>query len=241
MSDRVTIDVIDRPAGGLRHAVRHVKAIRSSRPPGLRALLWLRTAGFAPRPVPAPTPRRLAVLAAWDDHEEVEGHSSDALARLATGAHEHWHVAAEVVRASFSTAWNGWMPDTTGARPLDPAEPALIVISGDLRARYLPAFLADGARAVAHAFEQPGYRGGLVISSSPLNTTSCSCWRSYQEARDYAFNPGGHLDAVRRDRSRRQHKTDYFLRLRPLAERGTLAGRKPFASLLLHMSASSSD
>jgi len=60
----------------------------------------------------------------------------------------------------------------------------------------VPAFARGGAGAVAHAFAHPGYLGGLFINSAPLNTTSCSCWRSYRDARDYAFTAGGHADAI---------------------------------------------
>jgi hypothetical protein len=96
----------------------------------------------------------------------------------------------------------------------------------------VPAFAKDAAGAVAHAFAQPGYLGGLAINSSPLNTTSCSCWRTYEEARNYAIKPGGHRDAVLRDRARGHHRTEYFLRLRPLVERGSLAGATPFGPVL---------
>jgi hypothetical protein len=111
-------------------------------------------------------------------------------------------------------------------------EPALILISGELRARYVASFARDAAGAVAHAFEHPGYLGGLAITSSPLNTTSCSCWRTYADARDYAYGPGGHRHAMQRDRARGHHRTEYFLRLRPLAERGSLDGAAPLASAL---------
>jgi hypothetical protein len=228
----VTLDVIDRPGLGLRRSLRHLKGLHTSNPPGLRALLALGTAKFASRPLPSPTPRRIAVLAAWEDDDRVDDRWSDAIGDLAAGAREHWHVEAEAIRARFSQPWKGWMPVDDGARPLEPSEPALVLISGDLRARYLPAFLGDGARAVAHAFAHPGYLAGLAINSSPLNTTSCSCWRTYEEARAYAFKPGGHVDAVRRGRARGHHKTDYFLRLRPLLERGTLADVTPFAAVL---------
>ncbi len=232
MPDRVTLDVIDRPAGGVLRSLRQIRAIRSATPPTLRALLALGTANFAPRVRPAPTPRRIAVLAAWDGGDEVDANWVDLLGDLCSGAREHWHVEGEVVRAAFTDSWKGWLPQVDEARPLDAGEPALILISGELRARYLPAFARDGARAVGHAFAQPGYLGGLFINSSPLNTTSCSCWRTYREARDYAFKPGAHLDAVRRDRARGHHRTDYFLRVRPLVERGSLDGTMPLASVL---------
>lgn len=218
MTERVTLDVVDRPAGGVLRTMSRIRALRRDRPPGLRTVFALGTAHFVPRPLPSPTPRRIAVLAAWDD----EPHE------LLAGGREHWHVEAEVVRAAFSGDWKGWIPDTADARPLNADEPALILISGELHARYLPAFAHDAAGAVAHAFASPGYLGGLAITSSPLNTTSCSCWRTYEDARAYAYRPGGHLDAMRRDRERGHHRTEYFLRLRPLLERGSLAGAAPF-------------
>jgi hypothetical protein len=232
MSDHVTLDVIDRPAGGVLRSLKQIRGIRNSRPTGMRALLALGTADFVARVRPAPTPRRIAVLVAWDGGGDCESRWSAVLGELCTGAREHWHVEAELVRAAFSETWKGWAPDVTDARPLDPGEPALILISGELRARFAPAFARDAARAVAHAFRQPGYLGGLGITSSPLNTTSCSCWRTYQDARDYAFKPGGHVDSMQRDRARGHHKTEYFMRLRPLAERGSLAGTTPLTPVL---------
>ena len=234
MPDRVTLDVIDRPAAGVLRSLREIRGIRRAKPPGMRALLTLGTADFVARMRPAPTPRRIAVLAAWDGGGDVETRWAEALGQLCTGAREHWHVEAELVRAALSDAWKDWVPDVTDARPLDPGEPALILISGELRARFGAAFAQDAARAVAHAFGQPGYLGGLGINSSPLNTTSCSCWRTYQDARDYAFKPGGHLEAMQRDRARGHHKTEYFLRLRPLTERGSLGGTTPLGAVLAH-------
>jgi hypothetical protein len=232
MPDRVTLDVVDRPAAGVLRSLKQIGGIRSVKPPGMRALLALGTADFVPRVRPAPTPRRIAVLAAWDGGGDVETSWGGVLGELCTRAREHWHVEAELVRAAFSETWKGWAPDVTDARPLDPGEPALILISGELRARFAAAFAKDAAGAVAHAFGQPGFLGGLGINSSPLNTTSCSCWRTYQDARDYAFKPGGHVDAMQRDRARGHHKTEYFLRLRPLAERGSLAGTTPLTPVL---------
>jgi hypothetical protein len=228
MPERVTLDVVDRPTGGVLRTLSRIRAVRRDPPPGLRAVFALGTAHFAPRPRPSPTPRRIAVLAAWADEPRD---------LLPAGGRERWHVEAEVVRAAFSQGWKGWTPDTAGARPLDDAEPALVLISGELHARYVPAFAHDAAGAVAHALDSPGYLGGLVVTSSPLNTTSCSCWRSYEQARAYAYRRGGHLDAMKRDRERGHHRTEYFLRLRPLLERGSLAGAAPFASVLGELAA----
>jgi hypothetical protein len=37
---------------------------------------------------------------------------------------------------------------------------------------------------------------------------------------------------MKRDRAEQHHRTEWFLRLRPLEERGTLDGAAPFAGLL---------
>jgi hypothetical protein len=64
------------------------------------------------------------------------------------------------------------------------------------------------------------------------STISCSAWRTYADARAYAFGDGVHKEAMRRDRRERRHVREWFLRVRPLSSRGTLHGRDPFAGLL---------
>lgn len=231
MSDHLTLDVVDRPAEGVLRSMRALREMRGRDTDGLRVLLQFGTARFSGRRIPAPTPRRLGVVAVWEsaDHAESWG---ELMSPLCTGAREHWHVEGELTRAAFSEPWHGWEPNTEDAEPLGEHEPALILISGQLKARFVPAFINDGAKAVRHAFAHPGYLGGLGINNTPLNTTSCSAWRTYADAREYAFKPGGHIDAMRRDRAEERHRTEWFLRIRPLAERGSLAGRATFGEIL---------
>jgi hypothetical protein len=232
MADRVILDVIDRPPGGLPGVVVRARAARAAKPPGMRALLVLGTGRFVPSVVPAPTPRRMALLSAWEDDGDLEQRWTETLRGVCGSAREHWHVDTEAVRAAFTKPWRGWTPDITGARALAVDEPALIVIAGDLYVRHIASFMRDLPGAVSHAFAHRGYLGGLTVTSSPLNTTSCSCWRTYDDAKDYAFNAGDHADAMRHDRVAHRHKTEWFLRLRPLAERGSLAGTTPLAPVL---------
>jgi hypothetical protein len=207
-------------------------ALRRGRPDGIRALIPLGTSRFVETPVPRITPRRVGVLAIWDADADVDARWAARLGTAAARAREHWRVEGEVVRAAFTEPWRGWTPDVDGVVPMDPDEPALILISGNLRPRYAPVFFSDAARAVTQAFGQPGYLGGLALASSPTDTTSCSAWRRYADARAYAFRPGAHATAMRRDKAGRHHRTEHFLRVRPLAERGTLDGAAPFGALL---------
>ena len=233
MPDRVVLDIIDRPANGLPRALRRLGALRRGSVPHLRAAIPLGTARFAPSVIPRPTPRRVGALTVWDDGADVEASWEELLGPLADGAHEHWHLQGEVTRTAFTAPWGDWAePRTDGAAPLTDDEPALILISGELKARWLPAFSVDAAKAMGQALGEEGYLGGLAIQSSPLNTTSCSAWATYADARRYAYASGRHQSAMKRDKSEEHHRTEHFVRVRPLAERGMLDGTAPFAAVL---------
>ena len=212
MGETITLDVLDRPRGGRGRLKRLPRA------PGVKHRILVLTGRFVDRPRPYLTPRRHGLLTVWED-------GADPALQALPAAREHWHVHGEVARASFDSPWQGWMPDTTEIDPMRDDEPALILISGNLRAGAMVSFVRDSFGAVGHAFRHPGYLGGLGIASSPLNTTSCSAWRTYADARDYAYSRGDHATAMRRDRQLERHRTNWFLRVRPLAVRGTLDGR----------------
>lgn len=232
MPEHFTLDVVDRPAPGVARALRRVAALRAAAVPGLRSVLPLGTAHFVTRLRPSVTPRRIGILAAWEPEADADRRWTDVLGGLCAGAGEHWHVRGEIVRASFSAPWRGWTPDTAGARPLEDDEPALVLISGNLKPRWMRVFFTDAIGAVAQAWDEPGYLGGLALNSSPMNTTSCSAWRSYADTKRYAFAPGRHADAMRRDKAEEHHRTEWFLRLRPVLERGTLDGREIYGEVL---------
>jgi hypothetical protein len=231
MSQLITLDVIDRPRGGAAAAT--VRLHRLRRPGGCLALIPCATGDFSETLVPKYTPRRIALLAAWTDPDAAERAGREGpLAALRAGAREAWHVRAQVTRARTTAPWRGWLPDAGDGRPADDDEPLLVLISGELRARFLPPFLRGAAASVRHANAQPGYLGGLGLNSSVLNTTSCSAWRTAADSRRFAFASGAHATAMRIDRAGEHHRTERFIRLRPLASSGTLRGRDPFAGVL---------
>ena len=211
MADLITLDVLDRPDGG-RRALRALPTI-----PGVRHRIHLATSRFGTSPGRNLTLRRIALITVWEPGADTE-------AQRLPRAKEHWHVLGELTRASFDAPWRGWTPDTDGATPLDLDEPALVFISGDLRARGVIPFVRAIFGVVEQAFEHSGYLGGLSLYSSLRNTTSCSAWRTYADARDYAFGRGPHLLAMRRDHVGGHHRTHWFSRIRPLRSPGHRAG-----------------
>ena len=227
MADAITLDVLDRPAGG---ALRALHRLGRERVAGLRGVVRLRTLTFKASYAPNQTPRRIALISVWQPGADVEAGWRALLGDAAAQAREHWHVRGEVARYDGTDPLRGWWPDAAGAAPLADDEPALVVISGDLRPGAVLPFVRDGVRAIGDAFGHPGYLGGLGLISSPLNTTSCSAWRTYADARDYAWREdGAHAGVVANDAARDQHVTACLIRIRPLASSGTLNGRPVFS------------
>src|SRR5687768_1662862 len=100
MADHLTLDVIDRPAGGPLKAVRHLRDVRRAGVPGLRALLVLGTNRFVTRrPLLAATPRRIATLAVWEDADAAAAAWDSTVGPVAGPSREHWHVLGELARA----------------------------------------------------------------------------------------------------------------------------------------------
>ena len=237
MAAPICIDVIDRPRGGAARALVSLgRMAKRGAPSGCDGLVPCTTTHFSATVVPKPSPRRIAIVSAWADPDLLDRQATvGPLADLAHGAREHWRVRCELVRVNVAPdAWRKWVPAAGEVAPLEDDEPLLVLISGELRAGALPAFVRYGARAYAHASKHPGYLGGLAMFSSVLNTTSCSAWRSSTDSREYAFRPGGHADALRNDREGGNHHSQRFLRLRPLTSAGSLGGRDPFSGLIPH-------
>jgi hypothetical protein len=123
MPDRVILDVIDRPPGGLPGVVVRARAARAAKPPGMRALLVLGTGRFVPSVVPAPTPRRMALLSAWEDDGDLEQRWTETLRGVCGSAREHWHVARRPsARRSPSPGGDG-RPTSPALAPLRSTSP----------------------------------------------------------------------------------------------------------------------
>jgi|SRR5215211_7101982 len=105
-----------------------------------------------------------AGLAAWEDGDDVIARWAAVLGDRCSGARALARRGRDGSRRVLRRL------EELGSRrdrcpPLDAVEPALVPISGELRARYVPAFTKDAAGAVTHALGQPGYLGGLAINS----------------------------------------------------------------------------
>ena len=228
--DHLVVDVIDRPCTGAVAALKRLKRARGS-DPALRALIGMRTIRFTPHVLPRFTPRRVAVLSAFSDEAAADRLWPEIVGPLAEGSREHWQVAGQAVRADFSEPREGWLPQVGGPDLADD-EPALVVISGELHPRYLRRFARDQRPVITQTEASPGYLGGVGAQSTVFDTTSISAWRSYADVKRFAYASGAHREAMKRDLAEGRHRTSWFMRLRPVSERGTLAGDVVFGALL---------
>ncbi|MBY4208010.1 hypothetical protein HQO44_16200 [Rhodococcus fascians] len=227
----MTIDVYDRPPGGPWLWSRRVKRALDQPIPGLRAATVnhanhathsLSLASFLP-------PGR-ALVAAWDSPEAALAAFRGPLATAVRGENR-FSLDGDIAKASREHEWDnwhGWTPSDEGGERLSPDEPMVVVVHGVLRRRHLIGFVRNNIHAASRAKFHPGHRGSVDISSAlPFEHTSISTWKSVKLARDYAYAPGGHANAMDHARAADTHRTGCYLQIRPTASSGSLGLDEP--------------
>ncbi|MGU3292695.1 hypothetical protein [Williamsia sp. M5A3_1d] len=230
-ADFVTIDVFDRPSGGPWMWSRRVKKALRQPIPGLRsatvnhsnhATHSLSLRSFVP-------PGR-ALVAAWDSPESAAAAFRGPLAVAVRGG-GGFHLDGEVARVSREhdgDNWHGWDPCDEGSETMRLDEPMVVVVHGVLRPRHLLGFVRNNVHAASRAAFHPGHRGSVDVSSAlPFEHTSISMWKTVKLARDYAYAPGGHANAMKHARTADTHRTGCYLQIRPVASSGTLGLAEP--------------
>ena len=217
-----------RTLGALRTAQRCARA--AAERPGVAFARAMQTGVFRPDMRFPYSPGRVAVMLWAADEDALEEAGAGPLAPLADGAAERWEVVLRP--AGVHGSWEGFVPACDAAAGLRADEPAVVLIHGVLKPRYLLAFMRDNAKVGRQLAAAPGYLGGLGLADTPLTTASFSCWRSARDSRQFAFAAGAHREAYRIDQAEGRHATELFVRFRPVRSRGTLDGRDPFAGVL---------
>jgi hypothetical protein len=202
---------------------------RAAQVPGLRHAETVFTAPISPRPLPLPNLATIALIAAWEDDAARERFEvSHPLAeRLATG----WHVRLEPLR--ISGLWTE-VPDLLdGTRPVEDAEPVVVLTIGRTKPWRLPPFLRAAAAAEADALAAPGLLAKTGFGRLPRLVSTFTVWRSATEMRDYSYRAdGAHQAAVGADRAHPFHFSSAFIRFRPYASKGSWDGGDPLAEAL---------
>jgi len=201
-------------------------------PASITGLRWARP--YIAQPLrrgmlPSPSFGRLALLAFWDDAGALD--AFEAGHPLATPFADGWRVRM-IPQRSFGT-WPGLDSDLSHRRRLDEPGPAVVLTLGHLRISQAVRFLRTSAKAEGAAHSAPGLVWGTGLARPPYVAT-CSLWTDESAIAAYAFDgAGAHPAAIATDREKPFHHEQAFVRFRPVAESGSLAGGNPLAAASL--------
>jgi hypothetical protein len=179
--------------------------------------------------VPRPHPRRIGLIAAWDDDSALDRFLADHPVgeAMASG----WHTRLEPLRRFGS--WSAMPGLPAKELPVDDEEPVAALTLGRLRFLRTGPFLKAGAPAERDAVQNPAVLAstGLGRLARPRLVSTFTIWRSASAMREYAFGKAGsHQAAVRADRAKPFHHESAFIRFRPYASQGLWDGRDPIAA-----------
>jgi hypothetical protein len=173
---------------------------------------------------PPPDLGRVALIAFWDDDDDLDRFL--ATHRLAARLGEGWHARLEPVRR-----WGSWpgLPDSvTTTRAVDQDGPLAVLTLGRLRLTQTVRFLRVSGKAEASALASPGLIWATALARPPFVAT-CSLWSATRALSTYAYGQRdpGHPDAIAAHAQKPFHHESAFIRFRPYGSEGALDGRNP--------------
>jgi hypothetical protein len=211
--------------GALRHAPApaDVPGLRDARP-----LIAAPLGSLPPRPQ-----LRHALVAFWDDEPSLDAFL--ATHEYARHVRDGWSVRLDPLRAVHVAAgpWPGVTPDVPGGIVLERDAPTAVLTIGHLRVNRAVPFFRASAVAEKEVLAAPGlvWATGLANVGQRVVATF-SLWDSSRTARGYAKKTPGHVDAMRQQAASSFQHFGSFIRYRPRAAQGELAGRNPLAETI---------
>ena len=216
-------------------AVRMLRRMRRMRneldsAPGLVAGHLFATSNFWPATGGYLTPRRWALLCAFEDDEALAAFEASRLvAAFTDGARESWRVTLEPTRV-VNGSWRGWCPPTEGVEPLARDEPVGVMTYGILRPRYVPTFIRHNRRVVAASMKQEGLIARLGLQDTALTASTFSIWRTPGDVTRFAYGADTvHKPVIRPSLDTPWGNAYFFARFRLRDSDGAWAGRDPVA------------
>jgi len=203
------------------------------RQPGLRNAALTTVAPLSASRIPSLDPRRLALIAFWDDEAALERFEQDTpFGRELRG--RGWQTRLAPVRGTGT--FPGLDDDLPTDRHLDPDGPAAVLTIGKLRIPRAAAFVRAAAKAQGRALTAGGLVWGAGLARVPI-VSSFTLWSSSDALRDYAYGAAhetaattSHVAAMNEDHAAPFHHHGAFVRFRPYGWSGELTGANPLAA-----------
>ncbi|HEY1689821.1 MAG TPA: hypothetical protein VGF95_13275 [Solirubrobacteraceae bacterium] len=202
----------------------------ATRVPGLRYAESVFAAPLGDRLLPRPNPRRVGLVAAWEDDRSLDGFLAEH--QIARRLEHGWHVRMRPTHV-FG-AWQAMPGLPVKQEPMDDDEPAVVLTIGRLRFSQALRFLRASAAAEGRALRDPGLLASTGLGRPGGLVATFSIWRSTVAMRSYAAGGPGpeHREAVKEHARQPFHHESAFIRFRPYLSAGVWDGRDPLAGRL---------
>jgi heme-degrading monooxygenase HmoA len=169
---------------------------------------------------------RIGIVGFWDDEAALETFlATERLAPFATG------FSARLVPLRAHGSWPGLDVDVPKQRAVTAPGPVVVLTLARFRLSQAPRFFRTSAKAEAVVAGSPGLIWATGLARPPLVAT-CSLWESAEAAASYAYgsSPAEHAEAIKASNTKPFHHREAFIRFRPVAAAGSLAGKNPLSS-----------
>jgi len=221
---------------GVKRAIAVVrKPPKPDAVPGLRNAEVALAAPLGRGRMPRPDPRRLGLIALWDDDAALDEFlATNPIA--AVFAHG-WRVRLQPLRAHG--AWPGLDADLPKPRSITSDGPTAVLTLGRMRWKRAIPFFRASMKAERAVRDAPGLIWASGFRRPPFVAT-CSLWETPEATVAYAYGAQGapHPRAIAQGNAKPFHHRQAFIRFRPYASEGELEGSNSLLGNWLHLAKS---
>jgi hypothetical protein len=173
------------------------------------------------------------LLAAWESREDFEiFYTTSFISRWWRGlTAENWTILCQPLQSHGK--WDGLEPfgrsDIT-----DYAGPVAVLTRATIRTGKLRRFWSNVDSIAGLMTKTPGYITSFGIGEAPVyRQATFSVWKDQDSVKAFAYQPGEHMEVIKKTRDENWYSEELFARFIPLSAFGSLKGKDPLNGLLI--------